>query len=69
MFICVHPFALLRVFSMIFIYFAHSLNAQTESPVQSTLLSSGISIIFSTRGTTSLVHDFLILKKKPILLD
>ena len=54
---------------MIFIYFAHSLNAQTESPVQSTLLSSGISIIFSTRGTTSLVHDFLILKKKPILLD
>lgn len=58
--ICVHPFTRLGVFSMIFIYFAYSLNIQTESSIQFTLLSSGIGIMFSTSGATNLVHDFLI---------
>lgn len=45
------------------IYFVCSLNTLTESPVQSTLQSSGISLMFSIPNAASLDHGFFIFSK------
>ena len=42
------------------IYFVCSLNILTESPVPSTLQSSGISLMFSIPNAASLDHRFFI---------
>lgn len=43
---------------MIFVYFVHSLKMLTESSAQSTLQSSGISLLFPTPYATSLNHGW-----------